>query len=417
MTPAEREALARESGKGEITLRPLGGSLERGAERGASVQRTELGYTTAVRVAAPRDMTDVSERAMDDAQLLEEDAWYSIRFGSGRAEGGTIKLARSLISIWGNCAVRCNLIDESPDGSILMEATFIDLETGLNLALQYYGYIKKPPEDSKFNDGGENAARWKAMQFAGQQSRAVRNVILAALPAWLVKGAISQAKLMASKKLLNGVPLNEARATLVDRWKKYDINEEILVAFVGKPVPQWTAADCVDLSSSLKATGSGETTADEVFVGVLEHRELIEQKTGRDALNLGEQATATTTTATATARAEPTKTSVAPSSTGTATATTKTAMGTPPCPVCGNHITLTGAGTYRVHGPKDKRCDGSGDKPPTTTATETPPAQDAGGDVVEDGDDDSGGNDGGTPTPTPTDQGSLNLADDPFEGQ
>src|ERR1039458_481260 len=74
------------------------------------------------------------------------------------------------------------------DEAWIFTAVFIDLETGFTLPRQFR-QSKKSIIYGKFDD-----ERKDAMRFSIGQSKSQRNVILKAIPAWMVKQAIGEAK-------------------------------------------------------------------------------------------------------------------------------------------------------------------------------------------------------------------------------
>lgn len=240
--------------------------LARGLDSGRSIQRTSTGYTTAVRVAEPRDRREVFRRAKLDAELLGAGAWYSIPFkkrggGTSRVEGPTVALAYSLLGAWGNAVAGAELVDQEADGSVWFLARFVDLETGITIERTYRGHCSPAPGSFR----GEGRARWESMQYDAQQSRAVRGVILRGLPAWLVAGAVEAARSAVSADQLGGLSIAQARALLVDKGAELGLEPARLAAFVGSPLEAWTQSECVELVAAIRAVRDGEAERDVLF--------------------------------------------------------------------------------------------------------------------------------------------------------
>ncbi len=249
---------------------PAPAALVAGLEAGRSVQRTQTGYTTAVRVATARDIREVWRAARLDAERLGARAWYSIPFkkrggGTSLVEGPTVDLAYALLGAYGNAVAGAELVREERDGSVWFLARFVDLERGVTIERTYKGHCAPAP--GAF--AGESRARWESMQYDAQQSKAVRGVILRGIPAWLTAGAVDAARAAVAADQLGGLEPAAARRMLVDLGRsalgddKHTIKR--LEAYVDAPVDAWTPSQCVELVAALRAVAAGDEDGPSLF--------------------------------------------------------------------------------------------------------------------------------------------------------
>lgn len=154
---------------------------------GGALQRVATAYTTAITVQKARNLRNVEMKALDEAKLLGADAYYGWGSGEDHIEGPSKGLAMSLVRCYGNCAVDMGEVQETADAWIFT-ARFVDIETGFTLTRQFR-QSKKWKIHGKFDE-----ARKEDIRFQIGQSKAVRNVVLNALPEWLTRRALDAAK-------------------------------------------------------------------------------------------------------------------------------------------------------------------------------------------------------------------------------
>jgi len=229
---------------------------------GGQIQQLRTDFVTALQVAQPRDIRLVTKRAMDEAELLAERGFYSFPVKGGRVEGGSIELAMCLHRAWGNCHADCDVV-EAAENHVTLRARFIDLESGATVARAFRGYVAPAP--AKFASDPAQRERWYSMQFEANQSKAIRNVILRGVPAWLRDEAFRRAKESAGKLLLKGTSLPEARAKIVDWYRSIGKSQTDLERLRDRPMGSWTANDCVELKSTWTAIKVGDISVEEVF--------------------------------------------------------------------------------------------------------------------------------------------------------
>lgn len=226
------------------------------------VQRVATKYTTAMQVLSPRANAMVERRAMEEAALLGADAFYAWGNGKDRIEGPSKELAMALVRCYGNCAVDLGEIQETRDAWIFT-ATFVDLETGFTLARQFR-QAKGWQVFGRFDE-----ARKDDIRFQIGQSKAVRNVILNALPGWLVKRALDRAKGGVREKIEEAVAkfgMEKVVAKALDTLAKFGVDEPRVLTTMGRALRgALSIEDLVILHGSIAAIESGADTVDVLF--------------------------------------------------------------------------------------------------------------------------------------------------------
>lgn len=226
------------------------------------VQRTQTKYTTAMRVQIPRELPLVEARAMEEATLLGEDGYYAWGENKDRIEGPSKDLAMAMIRCYGNCAVDLGEVQETPDAWIFT-ATFVDLETGFTLARQFR-QAKRWTVYGKLDE-----ARKDDIRFQIGQSKAVRNVILNAVPAWLIRRALDRCKGGVREKIEGLIAthgLEKVVRKAMDRLNALGADDARVCECMGRKNPAGiTLEDLVILHGNIAAIESRADTVDDIF--------------------------------------------------------------------------------------------------------------------------------------------------------
>jgi hypothetical protein len=227
-----------------------------------NVQETQTKYTTAMRVQIPRELPVVESRALEEATLMGADGYYAWGQNKDRIEGPSKDLAMALIRCYGNCAVDLGDVQETRDAWIFT-ATFVDLETGFTLARQFR-QAKSWAVYGKFDD-----ARKDDIRFQIGQSKAVRNVILNAVPGWLVRRAMDRCK-GGVREMIEATVAKHGMEKVVDRamvrLAQLGADAARVCDSMGrKNAAGITLEDMVILHGNIAAIESGADTVDEVF--------------------------------------------------------------------------------------------------------------------------------------------------------
>ncbi len=226
----------------------------------AGMMQTKTGYVTAVQVIRPRVLPEVERRVLEEASIAGDDFYYSWQQGGETIEGLSVGAALAMVRNFGNCAVDVK-VEEQPF-SYIFSATFIDLETGFNLT-RTFRQNKQSPK-SKSGKDIYKGERGIDIVFQIGQSKAIRNVVLNAVPNWLSKKVIMKSK----DKIINqikemGIP--KASQKIIDKAKKLGIPIENIQAIFGKT---WDVEHIVQISSALRAIEDGVENASDRFPDV-----------------------------------------------------------------------------------------------------------------------------------------------------
>ncbi len=231
-------------------------------QSGAALQQVRTQYVTAIQVQQPRNLAAVERRSLQEAALLGEDAYYAWGAGKNRIEGPSKHLAMALGRNWGNAAVELGAIQETADAWIFT-ASFIDLETGFTISRQFR-------QSKRWTIYGNfDGERKEDIRFQIGQTKAVRNVILNALPTWLVDKALDVAKGGVRESLnkriaKEGLPALQQAA--IGKLEKLGVSkDDVLRVFDRATVAGLTVEDLVLLSGNIKALETGADTIESMF--------------------------------------------------------------------------------------------------------------------------------------------------------
>lgn len=230
-------------------------------ESGKTLQQVQTQYTTAVKVQEPRQLKKIIASCIEEAAYLGEDCFYGWGSGKDRIEGPTIRCAMIAVRLWGNTAIDMDPIQETRD-SYIMAASFVDLETGFTLKRQFR-------QSKKWNVSGKmDEFRKEDVRFQIGQSKAQRNVILNALPSWLIDKMIEKAKEGVREKLeviIKNKGIEHARKLCVDALSKYSVKVEDIERKYEKKYPAWDIETLITLSGDIAALTKGQESASVLF--------------------------------------------------------------------------------------------------------------------------------------------------------
>jgi hypothetical protein len=225
-------------------------------EEGQTLQRMQTKYTTAVSVQKPRDLDQVVAAVMREAEYAGESFFYSWGEGRNHVEGPSVGLALTVAREWTNCAVETD-IEESKD-SYIFNAHFVDIEKGFTIS-RPFRQSKKWTVFGKMDDMRKDDTR-----FQIGASKAIRNVVKSAVPNWLLVQAIAKAK----ETVYNGITKDGIAASsekAISAMGTLGVDEDRIIAKVGKPKVQWNTQDIVTLRTAYAAIRDGEAYAEEIF--------------------------------------------------------------------------------------------------------------------------------------------------------
>lgn len=217
--------------------------------QGKAIQAIQTPYATAVAVQRPRDLNIVEKRCIEEAAKLGESAYYGWGTGKDRVEGPSVDCALIAARNWGNCAVPMRPMQET-ESSYVFTASFVDLETGYTLDRQFR-------QSKKWKVYGKlDEERKEDIRFQIGQSKAIRNVVLNALPQWLIDRMIDTAKQGVRSSLEQFIKqhgIEKAQDQMVQGFGKYSVTLDRVEYKIGKKLRAWTVEDLIVLKGDLHA--------------------------------------------------------------------------------------------------------------------------------------------------------------------
>ncbi|MEM3091505.1 MAG: hypothetical protein QXD05_00005 [Candidatus Pacearchaeota archaeon] len=233
--------------------------------------QTKTRYQTAVQVIKKRELTDIINRVEQEAAISGEDFYYSYPQGDKYIEGVGINGALILARNWGNNAVEVRPFDLG-DKYVLI-GDFIDFETGFNLSRPYI--LKKKILKNKKGNAIYEKERNDEIVFQIGTSKAMRNVILNALPNYVIEAGLRRAKEGYRKKLEEYIKKNgieKARDMLVKRAERLNVAKELIEKNFGKS-SSWDIDKILLISGTLKGIEEGYHSINDAFPKGIEAKE------------------------------------------------------------------------------------------------------------------------------------------------
>lgn len=226
------------------------------------MQQIKTQYATALSVQKPRELATVEKRCLQEADLAGESFFYGWGAGKDRIEGPSIDCAMSLIRSYGNCAVELRPVIDMIDAWVFT-AAFVDLETGFTLERQFR-------QSKRWTvHGKHDEARKEDIRFQIGQSKAIRNVVLNALPKWLSSKMVDKAKAgvrLSIEKLIGASGLEAVVKTVATRVGKFGVTEKQLLAKFGRStLLALTLEDLVIVKGDLAALEGGQDVASNLY--------------------------------------------------------------------------------------------------------------------------------------------------------
>lgn len=232
---------------------------------GGAAMQVRGQYTTAVSVQRPRSLQNVEHKLMEEASVAGSSFYYAWGAGKDRIEGPSFNLAMSAVRLWGNCAVELQPVQETRDAWIFT-AAFVDLETGFTISRQFR-QSKNWTVYGKFDE-----ARKDDIRFQIGQSKAIRNVVLNAVPTWLTNKAIERAKEGVRElleKAIDAKGIEFVRDKLIERLGGVGVTHDMILAKFGRPTKGGlTLEDMVAMRGDHEALSSGADTVDHLYLTV-----------------------------------------------------------------------------------------------------------------------------------------------------
>lgn len=240
--------------------------------QGAALMRIENDTMLQVAVQRPRDEQKIVKGALQELDIVPEEAkaaYYSIPFkerqqGGGykvvKVEGPSVKAAMALARRWGNCTATARILNDAPD-ALELEGVFIDMETNFRVCRPFRVSKAFVTRDRKVVQ--LDARRLDNAVQAGA-SKAIRNAILAGLPAYLVNAYDKKAREIVGGKLDALADAKTVEAVL-RAFEKLKVTKEQLEKYAELPADKWTGTEVADLRGLWNAIRDGQITIEDAF--------------------------------------------------------------------------------------------------------------------------------------------------------
>lgn len=221
--------------------------------------QTKNRYVTAMQVLKPRNLNRVISKCVEEASIAGEEFIYSWKQGGSIIEGLTIGAALSIVRNFGNSFVDVDV--EERANAYIFTAYFCDLETGFNLSRSYRQNKASPK--TKYGKDVYEGERGTDIIFQIGQSKAIRNVVLNAVPRWLATKVLEEAKNNAMATI-NNMGEVKARELILRKIGNLKVELERVENIYGKS-KSWDKVKLVQLSSALKSLENGYEDEDILF--------------------------------------------------------------------------------------------------------------------------------------------------------
>lgn len=225
--------------------------------------QTKTRYQTAVSVVKKRNLPDVISMVENEAALAGEDFYYSYPQGGKYIEGVGINGALIIARNWGNNAVEVRPF-EFEDKYILI-GDFVDFETGFNLSRPFL--LKKKVLKNKSGKEIYDKERNDEIVFQIGTSKAMRNVVLNAIPNYVIDAGLKRAKEGYRKRLEEYIKkngLDKAREMIIKRAERLNVPISKVEINFGKS-STWDIDKILLISGALKGIEEGYHSVEDAF--------------------------------------------------------------------------------------------------------------------------------------------------------
>lgn len=239
--------------------------------QGQALMRAENDSLMAVAAQRPRDEAKFISTALRELDLAPEQAksmFYSIPYkdkqpdGSmriTRVEGPSIGAALALARRWGNCTATARAVNEDADGFDL-EGVFVDLESNFRVSKAW-----RVSKTFRRRDGRTELLNVQRLGLAIQAgfSKAMRNAILAGIPAGYVQAFFTKAKEITGGKA-DAPAKPETVSAVVKAFERFGVPVERLEVYAEVPRAAWTGDDIANLRGLWNALNDKQVTVAEL---------------------------------------------------------------------------------------------------------------------------------------------------------
>lgn len=227
---------------------------------GPALDEAMANIVTAQKVAVKRDMGAIMRTVQTIAAAAGQKFYYSWSVNDrannrqSLVEGLGIKGAMAVATCYGNCRVDAVIAQET-QSHVTFAARFVDYETGFTLTRLFQ-------QRKGQNTGMKDKDRAADLVFQIGQSKAIRNVIIQALPI-----LCEEAKDSAKSALLDRIAGNPeaARAAILSRLDDLGVDNNRVERVVGRTVAKWSAQHMARIWAELTAIQDGLADADDLY--------------------------------------------------------------------------------------------------------------------------------------------------------
>lgn len=210
-----------------------------------------------------RNLSQVIKDAQFVGSKMGRRAIYSWTQGGSVIEGPTVKLMYALAQVWGHNAVQVRMTERTPTKARFL-GRFIDAINKTVVEREYQFSLSPPP--GKFASKADQRQRWETIQEQSAASKAVRGVMEAGIPEWLVDAAVQSALSSAENEALRGRTLAEAIPDCLLIFKKdYGVTKEQMEARCGRPSDVWSVRDIITFRELYANIKNGDILVSEAF--------------------------------------------------------------------------------------------------------------------------------------------------------
>jgi hypothetical protein len=234
------------------------------ASQGAAVEQTRAAAEVAAAVAVARNFPRSQVAAVDRMKELcsrltvAERAFYEV---PNRGAGMSVHIARELALIWGNIdhGVR-ELARDDRTGESEMSVWAWDQEQNVRSTRSFI-----QPHAKSTRQGRKELTDLNDIYLNNQNTgaRAVREAIFTVLPGWFIADA--ETILKATLRGGGGVPIEDRRQTVIEKFAEVKIDQKRIETKLGKPLAQWAASDLSTLARIYSSITIDGIKADEFF--------------------------------------------------------------------------------------------------------------------------------------------------------
>jgi hypothetical protein len=241
-----------------VTVQPSNESAL--AHISASREVTEAQAAVMVAKRFPRDEMEVLDKILISCQrpALAESALYSYSKGGTAINGASIRMAETLIRLWGNASYGLRELESKPNESVI-EAFAVDYETNVR---QVKVFTVKHERTAKGKTVALTDSRDRYENLANFGARRLRACILGLIPSDIVESAIEQVEETLKAKADTSP---EAMKKMVEKFGDYNVTKEQIEKRIQRRIDAITPAQVVSLRKIFNSLKDAMSTASDWF--------------------------------------------------------------------------------------------------------------------------------------------------------